>query len=557
MPRVTRIEITGYRSVRGPIAIDLPQGKPLILLGENNTGKSNIARAFELVLGESWPKSHEPEDHEFWDRDPSGRPITIRVWFDNLQHTYRGTPYDVESLVWRYDQAAPSDACTFEYTLSNGTTCWASNATREQLTSITAGPQRQLAHQLSYASKWTLLSKLMRRFHGRLTRDTARVTQLETKFQEIQQIFGGVNEFATFQQELQGIVRTTLGGLPHGLEVDFSAYDPTNFFHSLRVAAKEGTTVRSFDEIGTGEEQLLMIAFARAYARAFFGELVLIIEEPEAHLHPQAQRWLAGQINSGAANWPQLIVTTHSPEFVDLLNLDGLVLVSKARGYTEARQLSTPDLVSFCRNHGVSSPRLDAASILPHYVNASTLEIVSGLFARTVVLVEGQTEHLALPKFAERLGIDLVSKGIQVIPVMGKGNLAKWWRLFNAYGIGAYTIFDNDSSDDADQARRSDLLKSLKIEPDVATSLIASSEWKIEPSFSIFGVDFETTLRGQFPDYAALEAEAQQSIGSSKPLIARYVAANLPRDGSPGWNNLLLLFQNVLSQVACHCPACT
>ena len=87
---------------------------------------------------------------------------------------------------------------------------------------------------------------------------------------------------------------SNIDGFEHKLEIDLSAYDPNNYFNSLRIIAKEGTDNRSFDEFGTGEQQILLMSFVKAYAETFKGEnFILGIEEPEAHLHPIAQKWLA------------------------------------------------------------------------------------------------------------------------------------------------------------------------------------------------------------------------------------------------------------------------
>ncbi|MBK9344415.1 MAG: hypothetical protein IPN07_15605 [Dehalococcoidia bacterium] len=50
--------------------------------------------------------------------------------------------------------------------------------------------------------------------------------------------------------------------------------------------------MRSLDELGSGQEQLLALAFANAYARSFkdSGGLILLIDEPEAHLHRRGGR---------------------------------------------------------------------------------------------------------------------------------------------------------------------------------------------------------------------------------------------------------------------------
>ncbi len=71
MARIKKLSIAGYRSIREKIEIKFPPGKPVVLLGENNAGKSNIVKALQLILGPFWPGNHEPEDHEFFGRDPT------------------------------------------------------------------------------------------------------------------------------------------------------------------------------------------------------------------------------------------------------------------------------------------------------------------------------------------------------------------------------------------------------------------------------------------------------------------------------------------------------
>ncbi|MGB9619585.1 MAG: TOPRIM nucleotidyl transferase/hydrolase domain-containing protein [Armatimonadota bacterium] len=63
----------------------------------------------------------------------------------------------------------------------------------------------------------------------------------------------------------------------------------------------------------------------------------------------------------------------------------------------------------------------------------------SGFFARPVVLVEGSTEALALPVLLAKRGLEVEKEGIALISVGGKGNLAKWYRLYRAYEIPCYT----------------------------------------------------------------------------------------------------------------------
>jgi putative ATP-dependent endonuclease of OLD family len=534
MPRITNISIRNYRSIKGPLAIRVPANRPLVLVGENNSGKSNVVRALELVMGEWWPGNHEPEDHEFFGREASGDPIEINIAVDDVTHVGRYGESDVVEFVWSYppdEDVGKSLYMIFGDGERNG---YVSNETRERCLCLMIGADRRLSYQLSYTSKWTLLSQLMRQFHRSLTDQPATVEELQGLFERIKEAFFDVESFASFATELDAQVEALAGNLVYGLAIDFSAYDPSNFFHALRILPKEGDAMRTFDELGTGQEQILAIAFAHAYAQAFHGggrTLILVIEEPEAHLHPLAQEWVAKHLRALAStDGLQVIVTTHSPAFIEMLDLEGLVLLRKGDAGSTATQLAPDQLAEACRALG--APQATGDTVLPFYQVAASAEILAGFFARRILLVEGETESEALPVYLRRVGLDVTKEGVAVISVRGVGNLAKWLRLFAAYGIPTYVIFDNDTTDDAEGTRRDDLLGALGLDQEVAGRLLTATSLEVQGSAAAFGGNFEEALRDLFgEEYVNLESEASELFGlggrSSKPLVARYVAERL------------------------------
>jgi len=532
--RVTKLSIKNYKSIHERVDLAFPEAGPLVIVGPNNTGKSNLMRALELVLGESWPGSYQPEDHDFFGRDPSNLPLEIVVEVEDVLHGHKYGTTAVKAFIVRHTGGDDRPYCMVMNDGAENT--YVSNETRDQCRSILIGADRRLSYQLGYSSKFTFLSKLMKQFHQSLTEDKDRVKGLKDKFEEIRQSFEGIKEFSVFTDELQKQMDDFSRNLEYRLEVDFSAYDPSNYFRSLRVQPVQDGEVRTLEELGTGQEQVLALSFAYAYAKAFHGKaegLVLIIEEPEAHLHPLAQQWVSRKVHEFAKTGGiQVAITTHSPAFLNVLNLEGLVLVGKENGATRVKQLSKEALSEACAKTGAKAT---PDTILPFYAAAATQEILSGFFARKIVLVEGPTEALALPIYLERTGLNPLKEGIAVIPVHGVGNLAKWWRFFAAYSIPTYPIFDNDAKDDADQKKRSDLLTALGIDAKTQAKLLSSTEWIIQSNVAIFGKNFEECLRSVFGDkYQALEKEAQDRFGlfpeRSKPLIARNVAERISVD---------------------------
>lgn len=433
-PRIESLSVRNLRSVGDErVTVRFPESGALVLLGENNAGKSNITRALDIVFRDMWPGSRRLEDHDFHGRDSDGIAIEVGAAVSGIPCTYcnRG---DVAHLRWSYDTQNPSEGgnpVTYRFTCSNRRCdrSYVKNEMRSALSAAVLDADRRLDYQLSYASKYAMLSKLMHRFHERLLADPVRRQQLAQVFSNLLAEFGGVPEFAEFKRLLGETAADFGQNLPYRLDVDFSAYDPSNFFRSLRIHPTLSGEVRNFDELGTGQSQVLALAFAYAYAMAYGQSdgTILVVDEPEANLHPLAQQWLALRLNSLAAPGLQVVLTTHSPHFVDLARLENLVMVRKEEsGATTVVQRTREELRGQLVASGAHAERTRADTIGPFYAAGATTEIVSGLFARCCVLVEGPTEALALPELLRIRGLDVLQEGLAVISVEGISNIAKW-----------------------------------------------------------------------------------------------------------------------------------
>ena len=544
MARLAKLSIRNYRSIGDPVVINFPPGRVVTLVGENNAGKSNIVKAISLLLGPTWPSNYEPEDHEFFGRTRRN-PIEIRAEFDR-EALFGGRFAEV---VWRYNPFSEKEPVYYRGVTPHGEHTYIRSEDRDTCTAIVIDADRNLSYHLSYASRATFLSRLMHQFHKALLGEEQVKSRLEELFELVKGEFLKIPSFQGFLEELQSELAQMIGSMTHRLEVSFEAYNPVNFFHALRLQATEGGSPRTLDEMGTGERQVLAMAFAYAYARAFHGGILLVIEEPEAHLHPLAQEWLGRRLSAMARGGLQVLVTTHSPAFVNVLDLDGLVVVRKINGTTRIVQPGTPGLVSQCIASGGPAGRVTAENILPFYAANATREILEGFFSKLVVLVEGPTEKLALPVLLSKVGLEAEHEGIAFVSVGGKGNLAKWRRLFDTFGIPSYVVFDNDARDDSQGDKRKDALRAVGVDAN-AEKYIGTHEWIVEAEFAVFGSNYEQVLRRNFADYSALEEQAKREGIDSKPFIARWVAERLePKSGCPGWEKVQELAEKLQSKI--------
>jgi putative ATP-dependent endonuclease of OLD family len=153
---------------------------------------------------------------------------------------------------------------------------------------------------------------------------------------------------------------------------------------------------------------------------------LLALEEPESHLHPQAQRALFAQIKSIPG---QRIVSTHSPYFAGQAKLGELRLFTKHGGVTQAKRLAMQDL----------GP--DDVRKLERTVIASRGDI---LFARAVILFEGDTEEQAFPLWAQAYwGATAHELGFSFIGVGGTDYFPFIW-LAQSFGIPWYIFSDGE-----------------------------------------------------------------------------------------------------------------
>jgi predicted ATP-dependent endonuclease of OLD family len=127
---------------------------------------------------------------------------------------------------------------------------------------------------------------------------------------------------------------------------------------------------------------------------------VMLIEEPELHLHATAQRGLREYINS-LSNVQQFFITTHSTIFTNMNLNCSVYLVTKRGIQSNIRRIIE-----------IEEQRIIKRELGHSYADLYGYDLI--------VFIEGDSEDRAIPIIAESLGIDLVKYGIKLINIRGK-----------------------------------------------------------------------------------------------------------------------------------------
>ncbi len=186
--------------------------------------------------------------------------------------------------------------------------------------------------------------------------------------------------------------------------------------------------------------------------------LIMGIEEPELYQHPNRQRHLSkillklamGSIK-GVADCTQIIHSTHSPLFVDIKRFDKIRVLHKVREENNKPKqtkgiYTTLDEVAKIIEKADGKPEgtYTGKTLEPRLQTLMTPWMNEGFFADVAVLVEGEEDRAAILGVATAMGYDLESRGISVIPCMGKNNLDRPTAIFSKLQIPVYVIWDCD-----------------------------------------------------------------------------------------------------------------
>jgi len=231
--------------------------------------------------------------------------------------------------------------------------------------------------------------------------------------------------------------------------------------------------------------RLYMAAELLHLKKEWDGVKLCLIEELEAHLHPQAQMKVIEALQK--QDVVQFILTTHSPNLASKVKLHNLILCKGNDVFPLGEESTEANKQSKIDKYTKLSK--DDYKYLERFLDVTKSNL---FFAKRVIIVEGWSEEILIPVIAKQLGYDLTKLEVSIINV-GSTAYLHFAKIFLRMDekqlkipVSIVTDLDNRPNGDGEFDEEERLKKNesiQKIESDIKETILKlckSKEWTLE-----------------------------------------------------------------------------
>ena len=525
---IKTLSISNFRQLDG-LALDL-EGEDLVLTGANAAGKTSVLTALAGALGQR--VSVTPED--FADL---GEPIEVRVVLGGLvsndqrvfgdRVTLGGTGGSAQLAVglqalWDEDLEQVDARCGFPTSSWQGL----SRRHRDALPVLWLPAWRDPARLLSMVARSSVFAALLEQ----LDLDAANVAAADhlsdalTSLTDAPELQSALGDLATRLGRVLPDVSASALSLMSGSEQDLWAM--------LRLAVEHSGPAIDVRFASSGLAQSTIFAVVLQLLAG--DERIVLVDEPEASLHPSAQRAVTKQLGEAAS---QLVVATHSSSVLDRVDVRRIGRMERAGAAVVVRQVSGLSEQEARRYGRLVDPRASEA-----------------VFARILVVVEGPSDRLAFLEVCSTCGVDIDGRGVVVLGLDGASWIGLAMDVYGPSGLSVpmYGLVDADhesewmrviSSTGPPVTTRADLESRgfFVCDPDLEPILVDElGETTVEDVIDADGALSQLQRFSQQPSYSGLSRREQliAFVKKEKPRWAPLLAAQLPAAGQTPLHDL-------------------
>nr|WP_320022478.1 AAA family ATPase [uncultured Draconibacterium sp.] len=450
---LSKFSIKGYRSIK---ELDLTFNKGVnIIIGENNSGKTAIIDALRLCLsyGSQFRDIYLDRDRDFYiDIEDFNKDAKV-IYFDlifEMDDSFEAAVFtdfisqdpiqkdkQTIQLHFKYYLEERNEKKILRWNVWGGDYVGQSVPVEAlQLLSFTyLSPLRDAVEKLRPNARGNKIAELYKNLKGFIPEDAEPETE-STKLNKEKKI-GLANKLqeAVKDKEWSAILSTgeekvlehikgaSIINKEPNVSFDFLPYTYEGIVNNIEAKTPIPSRDEKFviSQNGLGENNII-------YAATILGDLVnnneenikkrdyyyqaLLIEEPEAHLHPQKQNTFFHYLNTFDEKGIQLFITSHSPTITAKARLDYLIVLQKQKNKISAFTLGNSEL------------KPENKKYLEKFLDVTKSQL---FFSNGTILVEGISEALLFPAFAKKMSIDsgvlnkydLDKNGIEIVNVGG------------------------------------------------------------------------------------------------------------------------------------------
>ena len=416
-----------------------------VLIGENNSGKTAIVDAIRYVLRTQGGEFIQFDEKDFYQDSTGNRKdeFKIECVFDGLNNQDSGLFWEWLSWnddktryllkVWLYVKRKDNVIMPAFSAGIEGQADRMDAEARELLKVVYFKPLRDALTDMTHGYKSRLaqilgaheLFRTQKDAHGNNTKHKLE-TDYENLKSQIESYFREGCDGSTITGEINGFLKNhfLLIGDPRNAEIKLTGGELTEILRLLDLVMERNKS-------GLGTLNLLCIAAEMLlFNNQKKGLKLALVEELEAHLHPQYQLRLIEYISS-LQKKEQFILSTHSITLASKIKLANLIVLKEKKAFPMAP--------------GYTRMRPADYKFLERFLDATKANL---FFAKGLILVEGDAENLIIPAIAELIGSSLTKNGVSVVNV-GSTAYKRYVSIFKrkdgkAFGMPIAVVSDLD-----------------------------------------------------------------------------------------------------------------
>jgi len=434
---ISKLNIEGYKNCKNKSEIQLNKGLN-ILVGENASGKTTIINALRMILKEnefSFMNINEDDFYKSFRENEQSQNIKIDISLDELSSDEEVTfltwcDADFNAKLHLEVDTNPNRKGYFKKNIWGGAskTSAFEEETFDCIDCIYLPPLRDAEEKLTNGKKSRLATLLKHQYKDKDEEKILVEKVSEFNNQITNNEGNNYKEISKAKDDINFNIKNSMGEMfGQSINLQFADVSFNKILENIKMVffpEINVTDIKRFRDIAInslGYNNLLYIAtvFAELQIAGKSKDLftVLLIEEPEAHLHPQLQIKLIKHLETLANQQTntQVIITTHSPILASSVSVDNLIHVSEQNDTIKATPLCKLGLE-------------DSKNYINRWLDVTKSTL---LFSKGVILVEGISESMVIPELAKiclckynsctvkQLPSSLEEAGVSVINING------------------------------------------------------------------------------------------------------------------------------------------